>query len=186
MNSTFLTYTSDDGKTYQAAPITFYSEKSQVTKFGLLEPKLDEDLITVNLANDKIEFKKNMYDQYQANVQPVNIAHLQDRYVRMPTLATAYPEGDVIVQVKDCSWGGSNVTVTWPTLTSNKADLKPLRCSVKGKSQRYGPKQMMELLAKGKVKNVDLKHTWFATQRPDKPGQVTISHRFELLGANFE
>lgn len=182
----FLTYNNDDGKTYQAAAITFPSAKSTVTRFRMAEPFLDNDRMTVNLDVEKVDFKENKYGQLQANVKPKEVDEILERYFRYPTLATAYPKDDVVIHVKEPVWGGNNVTLTWPAMSRGSSDLKPIRATSKGKLVRMSPKDLMEKMRKGKVKSLDFEHCWYAYHAEGENKRISISHRFELVSVQFD
>lgn len=177
----------DNGVSYLAAPIVF-KPNSTVTSFKVSEPHMDQTYLTVELdeSRKQVEFKTTAYNQCQGSAKIKNPQGLADQFIRIPTLATCYPaEGEAIVSVKELTWGSSNVNLAWPTFPGTK-DLKPVRAVVKGKQARFTPAELQDKMRKGKVKSLDLKHSWYATCQPNAPKFITIGHRFELLQVTFE
>lgn len=178
----------ENQSSYKASPIVF-KPQSTVTYFQLAQPSVASSYITMELQedhNDKcIEFKTTAYNQLQGSIRPKNINDLIDKFVKIPTMATCYPEGDVIVNVREITWGNNNVNLVWPTYPGTK-DPKPVRAVVKGKQARLSTKQFIEKMKKSPVKSVDVKHSWYATCQPDNHKFVTVGHRFELLQVTFE
>lgn len=179
---------SEEHKTYKASSI-YFKPQSTVTSFRIAEPYIDSTYLTLELDDDfnqkRVEFKTTAYQQQQGSIRPKNVGDLVDKFVKVPTLATCYPEGDVIVNVRELTWGNNNLNLVWPTLPGTK-ELKPIRAVVKGKQARLSPQQLMDKMRKSGVKSVDVKHSWYATCQPDSHKFVTVGHRFELLQVTFE